>query len=155
MQEIKIRFNYKEEAMIIADLSKRFAEENSCNGVVAENQDFFENLKVVVAVAEGEIIGYCYGNIEKEERNRSFAKRNDLFFYLEEIYVIPEYRKDGVGQKLFNFIENYAKKEGCKTLRLSAVSKDYKRLLSFYIDKLNMTFWSAYLIKNIEGDKND
>ena len=149
MDKIEIRFSFKKEAGYIAKLSQLFALENSCNGIVADNKEFFENKNIVVAVSNNKIIGYCYGEIEVEEKTRSYAEKNDKYFDLEEIYILPQYRKLGVGQKLFNFIENFAKENNCKTLRLNAVSKDYNKLLSFYIDKLKMVFWSAYLIKKI------
>lgn len=149
MESINIRFNRSEDAEELARLSKEFADENSCNGITADDADFFDKHKVAIAVDKNKIVGYCFGEIEKENKTRAYAKENDLYYYLEEIYIIPEYRSKGVGQVLFQFIEQYAKEEGCKTIRLSAVSKDYKKLLSFYIDKLNMTFWSAFLIKEI------
>lgn len=155
MNNIIIRFNSKEDARKLADLSKQFAKENSCNAIIADDEVFFLNHKVAVAISNGKIVGYCYGKVEKEVKNRTYSQKNDFYFDLEEIYVLPKYRNCGVGQKLYNFVEDYAKKENCKTLRLNAVSKDYKRLLSFYIDKLKMNFWSAYLIKNIKGDEND
>lgn len=42
------------------------------------------------------------------------------------------------------------KKIGAKTLRLNAVSKNYKSLLNFYIDISGMDFISAYLIKKLD-----
>jgi len=149
MENIFIRFSKKCEAENIAKLSGQFALENSCNGIVADTPEYFKNKNVIVAVLNNKIIGYCYGEIEIEEKNRSFAVKGDKYFDLEEVYVLPEYRKLGIGQKLFNYAENYATENNCKTVQLNAVSKDYKKLLSFYIDKLNMQFWSAYLIKKI------
>lgn len=149
MENVEVRFNKEFEVENIAKLSEQFSKENSCNGIIADSAQYFKNKKVVVAIKENQIIGYCHGEIEIEEKNRSFAAKGDKYFDLEEVYVLPEYRKLGIGQELFNFIENFAKENNCKTIRLNAVSKDYKKLLSLYIDKLNMTFWSAFLIKEI------
>ncbi len=66
------------------------------------------------------------------------------------MYVLPKFRNLGVGQKLFKQIEKYAQLNGAKTLRLNAVSKNYKSLLNFYIDILGMEFISAYLIKKLD-----
>jgi len=150
MVNIEIRFALEQESMDISKLSQKFALENSCNGIIADNSDYFKNKNVAVAIANNEIVGYCYGNVCIEDKNRSFAKKEDKYFDLAEIYILPKFRNFGIGEKLYNFIETYAKENLCKTIRLNAVSKDYKKLLSFYIDKLNMAFWSAFLIKYIK-----
>ena len=87
--------------------------------------------------------------IELEEKNRSYSSKGDKVFYLDEIYVLMEYRNYGVGQKLYEFMESFAKHNECQTITVNAVSKDYKKLLSFYIDRLNMNFHSAFLVKKI------
>ena len=78
------------------------------------------------------------------------CKKGQKSFYIEEIYIDKKYRNSGVGLKLFEFIENYAKQNNCDLLETTAVSKDYEKLLNFYIKKLNMNFWSANLIKKLQ-----
>lgn len=146
---MEIRFLKNEEIKEVVKLSKMFEEENCCNGIVADNEKFFEGKKVLGCLNDGKLIAYCYGSLEHENKKRSYSEIGDLFFELEEIYVLPEFRNLKIGQRLFKFAEGYAKGIGCKTMRLNAVNKDYKRLLNFYIDILGMEFISAYLIKNI------
>ncbi|MBE5745881.1 MAG: GNAT family N-acetyltransferase [Clostridiales bacterium] len=149
MNKIKIKFAKKSDSEELAKLSQLFFEEGSCNGIVADNKEHFENKNIIIALLNNKIIGYCYGEINIETKKRAFSNKDDKFYSLEEIFVIPEYRNLNIGQKLFEFAENYAKEKGCKTIQLNAVSKDYQKLLSFYIEKLNMNFWSAYLFKKI------
>lgn len=80
-------------------------------------------------------IGYAYGNKKQKEK----------YYYVEEIYVQPKFRSLGCGAKLFMKLKEEAEEMGCSSLRLNAVSKDYKRLLHFYIDEMGMEFWSAFL----------
>ena len=117
---------------------------------MADDEEYYFNKKIFVAVENNMIVGYVYGDFYQETKARSYAKINDKYFELEELYVLPEYRNLGVGQKLFKKIEKYAKQNGAKTLRLNAVSKNYKSLLNFYIDILGMEYISAYLIKKID-----
>ena len=133
----------------VALLSKQFESEGCCNKIVAADEDFLRNKKLVGCIVDNELVAYCYGEVVKECKKRSYADVGDLFFELEEIYVLPKFRDLKIGQKLFKFVESYAKGLCCKTIRLNAVSKDYKRLLNFYIDILGMEFISSYLIKNI------
>ena len=133
----------------IVSLSRKFAQENCCNGIVADDTDFFIDKKVTIAKLDGIIVGYCYGKIEIKANDTSKYKKGQKCFYIEELYVDSQYRNNNIGQSLFKFIENYAKEIGCDYIETTAVSKDYKRLLSFYIDNLNMEFWSAKIIKKL------
>lgn len=146
---LEIRFSKKSESKILASLSKKFADENCCNNIIADSAEFFSGKKVAVALFNGQILGYCYGDIAEEVKKRSYAEVGDRYFDLDEIYVLPDFRNMKIGERLFKFVEDYAQKQGCKTIRLNAVSKSYNQLLKFYIDKLEMNFISAYLIKKL------
>ncbi len=144
---MEIRVASKDDLKSVARLSEMFAKEGCCNNIVADNEEYFEDKCVWICEEERQIVAYAYGNIEEEENRRSYAERGDKFFELEEIYVLPQYRSKGIGQKLFHEIEMFAMQKGAKTMRLNAVSKNYKSLLKFYIDMLGMEFISAYLVK--------
>ena len=149
MKELKIRFAKTEECKSLAVLSEKFAKENCCNNILADNESYYFDKEVAVAVVDGKIVGYCYGEIKKEAQKTSYSNVVDKYYNLEEIYVLPKFRSAGFGGELFKFIESYAKALGCKTLRLNAVNKDYNKMLNFYINKLGMKFISAYLVKTL------
>ena len=67
----------------------------------------------------------------------------------EELYVVPERRSQGIGEKLFRFVENTVKTEA-EYMVLSTATKNWKAIFHFYLDELDMTFWSARLFKKIE-----
>lgn len=149
MEKVTIEFAKDNDFKQIEKLSKTFEEEKCCNGIVADNEEFFRSKNVAVARHNNNVIGYCYGKVEVKEKNTSFYKKGQKTFYIEEIYIDKNFRNLGVGQQLFDFIENYAKENACEFIETTAVSKDYEKLLSFYIKKLDMNFWSASLIKKI------
>ena len=149
MEEIKIRLSKTTDCDNIADLSAQFAQECCCNGVKEESKEFYRSKNVIVASINNLIIGYLYYEIDKDSKTTPYGNQGDKTFWIEELFVLPSYRKHGVGKMLFDFAENEAKEHACKTMRVNAVSKDYKRLLKFYIEKLGMDFWSALLIKNV------
>lgn len=71
------------------------------------------------------------------------------FFEIEELYVTPEHRGEGIGKKLFAYAEQTVQAEGIRYLMLSTATKNCKRILHFYLDELGMDFWSARLYKKL------
>lgn len=64
-----------------------------------------------------------YGRYIKEYSNTDIYESNEGFFtfrinddecFVEDLYIAPEYRRDGMGNKFANKIENIAKENGCK-----------------------------------------
>ncbi len=147
---MQIRFANKEDLKCVADLSEKFAKEGCCNGIIADDEKYFEEKQVAIAIENDAVIGYAYGIIEIQKKDKSYIKKGDKVFYLEEMYVIPSKRGRNVGKKLFDFLENKAMKKNVAVIELNAVSKDYKKLLKFYLDDLNMKFLSAYLYKRLK-----
>lgn len=41
--------------------------------------------------------------------------------YLEDIFVLQEYRRRGIGDKMFNFIKQTAKREGCGRIEFTVL----------------------------------
>ena len=90
-----------------------------------------------------------FGKSELAQRSNSIMVDGTDYFEVEELYVVPECRGQGVGKVLFSFAEAVVKAEGIDYLMLSTATKDYRRILHFYIDELGMEFWSARLFKRI------
>ena len=49
----------------------------------------------------------------------------------DNVYILPEYRMAGIGRRLMTWIEEYAKKEGCRAIELNC----YK------VNKQGQAFW--------------
>lgn len=149
IDKVTIQFNDKKYLNEIVMLSKAFEDEGCCNGVVRDNLEFLSTKNIAVAIYREKVIGYGYGIIEIKDKSTSYYNKNDKIFYLEEIYISKEYRNKKVGSKLINFLVEYAKSNGCKYFETCAVSKKYKKLLKFYIKKVDMQLYSARLIKKL------
>ncbi len=146
----KIRFFEKQDLKSLSVLSKMFVEENCCNNILETSEEEFLQKTVVVACENDKIVGYLYGSQKKQEKTTSYLNANEWYYEIKEIYILPEFRNLGIGEKMVKFIEEYAKQKECKAIELCAVSKNYNLLLNFYINKLNMKFISAFLVKPIE-----
>ena len=68
--------------------------------------------------------------------------------YLEDIFVLEEYRKQGIGQKMFDCLKQIAKREGCERIEFT-VLKWNKSAQEFYEkNKAERMEWFLYrLIK--------
>ena len=102
-----------------------------------------------VALLDNKIIGYTFGEYIVNDTHESFAKKGDKFFYISELYVVPEYRNKGIGKTLFKLIEEEVKGK-VDFITLGTATKDYKKILNFYVDGSGMSVHSSYLFKKIK-----
>ena len=123
--------------------------EGSTYGYRKNDAADIEGNRIFLAEEDGEILGYLLGKEEKAQRASSIMADGTPYFEIEELYVIPQHRSQGVGRALFAYAEQAVKDTGCDFLMLSTATKDYKSILHFYIDELGMDFWSARLFKKL------
>ena len=81
----------------LIDLSKDWAKENSCYGYRANEQADIEGNRIFVAEQDSAIIGYLFGHKVNSEKASSIMQDGTPFFEVEELYVKPEYRSQGIG----------------------------------------------------------
>lgn len=130
----------------LIELSKKWKDEDCSYGMVVNTeQDIKEPL--CVAVNDDEIIGYIFGHYYTKENKTSYIDAGSKCFMVDELYVLPEYRNQGIGRNLFELLENKIK-DTCRYITLSTSTKNYKKILHFYVDELDMDFHSAFLIKS-------
>jgi len=72
------------------------------------------NIQVVVAEADNKIIASGYARIDRSE---SFLKHTN-HAYLGFMYVLPEYRGQGVNKKIIDVLKNWAASQNIYELRL-------------------------------------
>ena len=123
--------------------------ENSTYGYRKNDRSDIEGNRIFLAERNGEILGYLFGHEEKSERASSIMADGTPYFEIEELYVVPSHRSEGIGRSLFHFAEQAVKTTGIEFIMLSTATKNYKSILHFYIDELGMDFWSARLFKKL------
>lgn len=137
----------------LIDLSADWEAENSTYGYRKNGPGDIEGNRIFLAEREGEVVGYLLGHAEQAEGSRSIMADGTWFFEVEELYVVPVLRSQGVGRRLFRYAEDRARESGCALLMLSTATKNYRSILHFYLDELGMEFWSARLFKRLGPDR--
>ncbi len=130
-------------------MSADWEAENSCHGYRKNDRSDIVGNRVFLAEQDGAVLGYLFGATEKSERPSSVMAEGTSYFEIEELYVVPERRSEGIGRALFRFVEREVQAMGIEYIMLSTATKNYKSILHFYIDELGMEFWSARLFKRI------
>ena len=80
---------------------------------------------------------------------KSIMPEGTPYFEIEELYVITKRRSQGIGESLFRYVEDAVQNEA-EYMVLSTATKNWKAIFHFYLDELEMEFWSARLFKKIE-----
>lgn len=133
----------------VMDLSRKWESEDLTYGYCANDQNDLIGSDLVAAYLGDEMVGYLFGKCTVLQEAIIPIEKGKKCFEIGEIYVTEKYRSKGIGQALFKFIENYYKQKA-DYITLSTATKNYKSILHFYIEKLDMNFWSAKLFKEIK-----
>lgn len=133
----------------LLEMSRHWAAENSCHGYVANGPADVEGKRVFVARDGGQIVGYLFGEQVQAQRDTSVMAKGTPFFEVDELYVCPDYRSQGIGGELFRFAEQAVKGQA-KFLALSTATKNREAILRFYLDRMGMVFWSARMFKPLD-----
>ena len=128
--------------------SEDWAAEDSCYGYRPNDKTDIEGNRIFFAEDGSTVTGYLFGRICRSEQMKSIMPEGTPYFEVEELYVVPEMRSRGIGAKLFGFAEETVKSEA-EYMVLSTATKNWKAIFHFYLDELDMKFWSARLFKKI------
>ena len=130
--------------------SEDWAAENSCYGYRPNDKSDIEGNRIFFAEEDGTVMGYLFGRVYPSKQMQSIMPEGTPYFEVEELYVVPEKRSRGIGARLFRYAENAVKSEA-EYMVLSTATKNWKAVFHFYLDELDMTFWSARLFRKIEA----
>lgn len=135
-------------------LSRAWAEEKTCPAYYANEAEDFLDKDIYIALEGDKIVAYAYGEIKELTEATSYNRVGEKAFDLEELYVVPAWRKRGVGKELYRFLEEQIR-EQVDVIGVTAVSYQYEKLLRLYIEELGFDFKYAQLAKRtMGGDKS-
>ncbi len=139
MQIEKATSNNILEVMYLLEHCIRDFNENSVYQWNTSYPDYFRLLKEVEkgALYMMKTKGVCVGTITFDEQQEEvfdqveWKNKNDKFLVIHRIAVFPSWQKKGVGRKLVEFAEVYAKDNNYKSIRLDVASSS-EHLIKLY-----------------------
>lgn len=129
-------------------LSADWEAEDSCRGYRKNTPADIEGNRVFLLEGEGELLGYLFGHREQAKESSTVMPEGTPFFEVEELYVKPAFRSRGFGAALFRFAEDAVREEAAYIL-LGTATKNWRAILHFYLEELDLCFWSARLFKKL------
>lgn len=133
---------------ILIAMSVDWEAEMSTFGYRANERADIEGNRIFLAEEAGEVIGYLFGAPFESKNMKAVMPEGTRCFEVEELYVVPRHRSEGIGRALFAFAEE-AVRGAADYMVLSTATKNWRAILHFYLEELNMEFWNARLFKRI------
>ena len=90
-----------------------------------------ENTPVFVCEEDNDVKGYAF--CVMQDLSKCHNLHPDKSLYVDDICVDEKYRRQGVGRKLYDFVIQYAKNEGCFKVTLNVWDKN-PEAKAFYED---------------------
>jgi len=136
--KFKIRRADEKDFKSILELEKKWEKEGISWGVKhPTKKDLMNHIKkdiCFVVVSDKKFLGHIIAVIKKSKNFLDYAKikKGERYGYIDGVFVLPEYRKLGIGKKLVEIVIEHFKKNKLKKIVLKATSKKLKELESFY-----------------------
>ena len=128
----------------LIDLSRKWYEEDITYGYRVNELSDLENKKIFIILDNSDIIGYLTGCYYQSDTMSSVIENGTKCFEVDEFYIKEDYRNNGLGCKLFRYMEENIDAE---CISLSAANKNYVPILHLYTDELGMKTHSIRLFK--------
>lgn len=129
-------------------LSADWEAEKSCYGYRKNTEEDIAGNRIFLAEENGQTLGYLFGRVYESKNMQSIMPEGTPYFEVEELYIIPSRRSAGIGSALFRYAEK-AVRSDAEYMVLGTATKNWKAVFHFYLEELDMTFWSARLFKKI------
>lgn len=105
-------------------------------------EDIGRRVRVLVAESSGKCVGYAIYFFSYS----SFLAKPTL--YLEDLFILPEHRKRGIGEKIFQGLRRQARRQGCGRMEWIVLNWN-KPAINFYakLGAKPLNGWTFYRLK--------
>jgi|TARA_Y100000310_G_C20697901_1_gene827056 ribosomal protein S18 acetylase RimI-like enzyme len=131
-KSVSVRRASKQDLEAVDKLSIQWQQEGSTIGQgVADFLPYFnEGAYLFVGEEDSSIVGFMAAE-QKLDRLAVFDS-TDPYIELEELYVVPEKRSEGVGSLLVNALKDAGNRDGIRHFHVYSSSRELDRVVSFY-----------------------
>src|SRR5688500_5102121 len=139
----------KNDVPLICQLQKQLFEEDIIHGFVPETAEEIEksfNSYFLVAEINDEIIGFICGKIRMSDGLAVIPKGS--YLEIENLYVAPQFRKQGIGGRLVDELLTKAKQNNIAYALLYSAAKDLHGILKFY-EQHNFQSWYVQMFQKL------
>ena len=145
-----IREANKRDVPRIFELQKRLFEEDSIYGFAPETAEQIEasiNSYFLVAEADGEIIGFIGGKTFVSD-GLAVIPKGESCLEIENLYVSPEFRKQGGGGRLVDELLAKARRNDVAYASLYSATKRVQDILTFY-ERHDFQSWYVQMFQKL------
>ena len=128
--------HYKGRSDLFNENTKKYTDDELAIVLLDENRPIF------VEEQDGIVVGYVFCVIKQEDGN---ILRPIKTLYIDDLCVEESCRGQGIGKRLYTYVLDYAKSQGCYNVTLNVWSCN-KDALSFY-EKLGLQPQKIYMEK--------
>jgi ribosomal protein S18 acetylase RimI-like enzyme len=138
------------DVQFIHRLQQRWFAEGEVYGFVPESQEQVKatlNSYLLVAEANNEIVGFISGSIHCSE-GLAVIPDGESYLEIDNLYILPEYRRQGIGSSLINRCLAKAKETGITYALLYSAAKEIHSVLRFY-EQHNFQSWNIQMFRKL------
>jgi ribosomal protein S18 acetylase RimI-like enzyme len=145
-----IRRANKTDVSIIHQLQNQLFEEESIYGFAPDSiKEINKSINHYLLVVEikNEVIGFISGVIKISE-GLAVIPEGESYLEIENLYVVPQFRKQGIGGKLVDELLAEAKRNKIAYASLYSATKDVHGILKFY-ERHNFQSWYIQMFRKL------
>jgi GNAT superfamily N-acetyltransferase len=104
-----------------------------------------------VAEEDGAIVGFVLALAKDDDRSAAVVPAGARYLEIEDLYVAPGHRSGGVGARLVDAAEAWARSSGIRHLVAYSSTRDVDRVLRFYRSR-GFHSWSVQVHRELDGE---
>jgi ribosomal protein S18 acetylase RimI-like enzyme len=145
-----IRQAAESDTQSISRLHQQWFEEGSVYGFVPESEEHIlaaPSPYLLVAESNNEVIGFISGALHSSA-GVAVIPEGESYLEIDDLYVSPEYRRQGVGGELITQLLAQAKQQGVAYAMLYSAAKDIHGILRFY-ERHDFRSWYVQMFRKL------
>ena len=145
-----IREAVKKDVPLIQRLQQQLFEEEIIYGFVPETVEEMEKsigAYFLVAEIDNEITGFICGDVSVSD-GLAVVPKGESYLEIENLYVVPQLRKQGIGGRLVDELLLKAGRAGIAYVSLYSASKDVHGVLKFY-ERHDFQSWYVQMFQKL------